>query len=308
MDICVTGGAGFIGSHLVERLLGAGHSLLVVDNLSSGHKKNLPQHPKLRFLQKSVLDLEAGDLSESTDAVLHLAAKASVQASWENPQSCHDANLTSTVHLIELIAQLKIPRLAIASSAAVYGPQAQLPVKEIHPTHPASPYGIQKLVSEQYGQLYAGHAGFSFVALRLFNVFGPRQSPDSVYSGVISRFVKAMKEDQEITLFGDGKQSRDFVYVEDVARAFERATTVNLDGGASLICNIGTGKQTSLLQLIDTLHASIPSWGKNVEYKPTRSGDIRHSLADVTEASEHLDWRSEWSLADGLKRYLESSR
>ncbi len=187
----------------------------------------------------------------------------------------------------------------------MYGEQTQLPISEERPTRPLSPYGWQKLCSEQYACLFSQKLGLSFVGLRLFNVFGPRQLPDSSYSGVISIFVNAMKQDLPITIYGDGTQTRDFIYVKDVAIALTKALVAPLTSGSCLVCNIGTGKPTSLLQLVQILKEGFSQWKSSINFVPDRPGDIRHSQADISKASLLLDFTPQWSIESGLQALIQ---
>ncbi len=306
----ITGGCGFIGSHLTEKLLLDGYQVIVIDNLRTGQRQNLPQHPDLFFLEKDVNHLQPEDLANFSQiaGIAHLAAIPSVTESWLNPVTVHENNLSATLHIIELCEKLSIPRLTMASSAAVYGNIDQLPITENLPTQPISPYGLQKLVSEQYASLFASHYNFSFVGLRLFNVFGPRQRADSPYSGVISIFSALMQEGKDITIYGDGSQTRDFIFVKDVAIAFAQALTVQLHRGETLICNIGTGKSTSLLQLVEGLKLSIPQWSSQMKFAASRLGDIQHSLANIDQANKTLNFSPEWSVNSGLQELMMSDQ
>ncbi|MCP2727696.1 NAD-dependent epimerase/dehydratase family protein [Limnofasciculus baicalensis] len=306
MHFVVTGGAGFIGSHLTEKLLSEGYRVTVVDNLSTGCLSNLPNHPQLKLLQKDILTCQPDDFSEPIDGIAHLAATPSVTASWLEPLAAHDNNLSATVRVIELCQMLKIPKLVFASSAAVYGNQTQLPIVESLPTHPISPYGLQKLVSEEYASLFCQKLGLSFIGLRFFNVYGPRQMPDSPYSGVISIFVKAMKEGFPITIYGNGAQTRDFIYVKDVAMALTKALIAPREPGSSLICNLGTGKTTSLLQLVDILKTCFPEWKSDINFAAERIGDIRDSQADISKVSSILGFAPQSSIAAGMAGLVES--
>lgn len=306
MHFLVTGGAGFIGSHLTEELLSQGYQVTVVDNLSTGSLANLPQHPNLKFIQKDVFDCQTSDFDTRIDGIAHLAASPSVTESWLKPRAIHDNNLSATMVMIELCQQLNIPRLVFASSAAVYGQQTNLPIYEDLPLQPMSPYGLQKLVSEQYANLFSENMGFAFVGLRLFNVYGPRQQPNSQYSGVISVFSAAMRQGLPINIYGDGSQTRDFVFVKDVAIAFRQALTVERPKVSSLSCNIGTGKSTSLLELVETLAGLFPQWSAGKNFAPPRTGDIPHSLADISKACSNLGFTPRYSLAEGLDLLVKS--
>jgi UDP-glucose 4-epimerase len=306
MHFIITGGAGFIGSHLTEQLLSEGHQVTVVDNLATGSLQNLPDHPHLRLLQKDVSTCQPEDFTDRIDGIAHLAATPSVTESWLKPLDAHHNNLSATIAVIQLCKSLNIPRLVFASSAAVYGNPTKLPISEEQQTSPISPYGLQKLVSEQYASLFAKHLGFSFVGLRFFNVFGSRQVPNSQYSGVISIFVAAMQQSLPITIYGDGTQTRDFIYVKDVANGFAKALTIPLESGSCLICNLGTGKSTSLVQLVDILKTCFPQWQSETKFAPSRSGDIQHSQADISNASSLLGFTPQWSAHSGLQLFIES--
>jgi UDP-glucose 4-epimerase len=306
MHFIVSGGAGFIGSHVTEQLLLEGHDVTVVDNLSTGSLQNLPEHPRLRFLEKDISLCQPEDFHASIDGIAHLAATPSVTASWLQPLEAHHNNLSATIAVIQLCQALNIPRLVFASSAAVYGNPTQLPISEVQQTSPISPYGLQKLVSEQYASMFAQQFGFSFVGLRFFNVFGPRQLPNSQYSGVISVFVEAMRQDLPVTIYGDGTQTRDFIYVKDVANGFVKALTSQLESGSSLICNLGTGKSTSLIQLVDMLKICFPQWQAETKFALPRLGDIQHSQADIKLASSRLGFSPQWSVQSGLESFIQS--
>jgi UDP-glucose 4-epimerase len=306
MHYIITGAAGFIGSHLTEQLLAEGHSVTAVDNLTTGSLNNLPNHPRLQFLQKDILTCQPEDFNGKVDGIAHLAATPSVMESWWQPLEKHHNNLSATVAVIQLCQALGIPKLVFASSAAVYGGQISLPIAEHHPTAPMSPYGLQKLVSEKYANLFAQQLGFSFVGLRLFNVFGPRQRPNSPYSGVISIFVSAMQQGLPITIYGDGTQTRDFIYVKDVAIAFTKALTTPMTSGESLTCNIGTGNSISLMQLVNSLKPCFPGWNADVRFAPTRTGDIQHSQADISQADSRLGFSARWSIQSSMQPFVQS--
>jgi UDP-glucose 4-epimerase len=307
MHYLVTGGAGFVGSHVTEQLLSEGHRVTVVDNLATGCLSNLFPHPRLTVIQKDVLDCQPTDFHSSIDGVVHLAATASVNESWLDPLTIHRNNISTLLAVILLCKTLGISKLVFASSAAVYGNTIQLPVVETSPTHPISPYGLQKLVCEQYGSLFAQKFDLSFIGLRLFNVFGPRQRSDSSYSGVISIFTAAMQQGAPITLYGRGTQTRDFIYVKDVAQAFSRALKYDMKPGTSLICNIGTGSGVSVNQLLEGLTELFPQWRLAPQVVPARSGDIQHSRADISRAIAELGFTPQWSLQSGLQVLVESS-
>ncbi|NJL53887.1 NAD-dependent epimerase/dehydratase family protein [bacterium] len=284
----VTGGAGFIGSHVAEQLLAAGHQVTVIDNLSTGKRANLSQHTRLALLQKDLTSCVPSDFTQPVDGIAHLAATPSVELSWLQPLPAHHNNLSITLAALELCHQLQCPRFIFASSAAVYGIPQRLPITEDHPTFPISPYGLQKLVSEQYGQLFAQQWGFCFVALRLFNVFGDRQDPNSPYSGVISKFTKAMRDNSPITIYGDGAQTRDFINVRGVAKVFAEVLTTPLEMSSVSIFNVGTNQAVTVLDLINTLQKNYPTWEREVRFAQARLGDIKDSVSNSDRIMERL--------------------
>ncbi|MGB3512083.1 MAG: NAD-dependent epimerase/dehydratase family protein [Microcoleaceae cyanobacterium] len=304
MHIIITGGAGFIGSHLCELLLEKGDKVIVVDNLTTGKLTNLPQHPDLSLIQKDILTCQATDFPQSIDGIVHLAATPSVNTSWLKPLEIHQNNLSSTLVVIELCQALKIPKLVFASSAAVYGNPIKLPVTESHSTQPLSPYGLQKLCSEQYLNLFAQKYNFSAVNLRFFNAFGSRQDPNSPYSGVISIFVNAMKKNLPITIFGNGKQTRDFIYVKDIVNGLYQALIKPIQPGHSLTCNLARGQKTSLLELINILRNCFPQWIYSVNFAPARLGDIIHSQADISMALSELEFKPNWDIELAFSDFL----
>ena len=306
MHFIVTGGAGFIGSHLTEQLLSEGHNVTVIDDLSTGNLKNLPKHPHLHFLHKNILDCQPQDFAQRIDGIAHLAATPSVNQSWDEPLECHHNNLSAVLAVLLLCQALDIPRVVFASSAAVYGNKVHLPISEDQPTMPISPYGLQKLVSEQYANLFAQKLDISFIALRLFNVFGPRQDPNSPYSGVISIFTKAMQTGMPIAIYGDGKQTRDFVFVKDVADAFTKALTIPFPAGSCITCNVGTGQETSLLDLIDDFKTNFIDWNSEIQFASSRSGDIQYSQADISRIFSLLNFKPKWSVASGINVLVKS--
>jgi UDP-glucose 4-epimerase len=308
MHFLITGGLGFIGSHLVEQLLSDDHEITIVDDLSSGRRENVPASDRVKLIIKDVLDLDATNLGSPIQGAVHLAAIPSVNSSWTQSRLSHDSNLTATLRMLELCIALKIPRLVFASSAAVYGEPGSVPIDENHSTRPISPYGLQKLASEDYGRLFAGRASFSFVALRLFNVYGPRQVADSPYSGVISRFSEAARTGRPATIYGDGSHTRDFVFVKDVAAAFEAALTRDSKSKDTLVCNIGTGKATSIHALADHMGKFSRSGSLRVSNEPLPSGDITHSCANIAAARRYLGYEPRCSLEEGLRLMFDEGR
>ena len=299
----ITGGAGFIGSHLVEWLLQAEHRVTVIDDFSTGARDNLPTHPKLEVVAQDLLTLTSERLTGPFAAVVHLAALPSVNDSWVHLAQAHAVNLTGTVRVIELTRQLKIPRVVFASSAAVYGDTDAVPIEEMRRLRPASPYGLQKVSSEEYGRLFAGK-NLSFIALRFFNVFGPRQVAGSPYSGVITKFASAMRGNEPVTIFGGGGQTRDFVYVKDIAIGITRSLeTPGLD--PFTVCNLGSGSAVSIRELVATMRGFFPHWPGSVREAPARPGDILRSAADIGAAQRLFSYRPRYSLESGLAEMLQ---
>jgi UDP-glucose 4-epimerase len=307
MRLLVTGGAGFIGSHFVDLVVGGGSEVVVVDDLSSGTADSLPGDGRVQLLKKDFGTCNAQDFAGSFDAIVHLAAQPSVVTSWEQPMQAHESNLSLTLHAIMLAHELNIKRVIFASSAAVYGKPSEIPTRESSQTSPSSPYGLQKLTSERYGELFAGALGLTFVGLRFFNVFGPRQSPSSPYSGVISKFLAAMQRGLSVNMTGDGQQTRDFIYVKDVAAALQAAVTKIPDETPWLVLNIGTGVPTSILKLHRELSRFFPDGDSVPTFLPGVPGDIRYSTAWTAAATEVLGFCPRYSLQDGLSELVQDS-
>lgn len=299
--ILITGGAGFIGSHTVELLLQQDVQVTVLDNLSSGKLTNLElSHPNLEFVEGDILEFPlVSDLVLGCDAVLHLAAIASVPLSMENPIYSFQVNMQGFLHVLEAVRTSGRPiRLVYASSAAVYGDAAKLPCSDEQPLQGdlLSPYALQKFDNELYADFYARQHAISSLGMRYFNVYGHRQDPNSPYSGVISLFLGAYKENKELTIFGDGKQSRDFISVKDIARA----NVLALQNDYSGVLNIATGTPETLLNMIKYLeeaggHPAV------INYKEARAGDIRASYASTQMAKKHLGFEYTISLSEGMK-------
>lgn len=304
MRVLVTGGAGFIGSHSVEALIAAGHEPVVFDDLSTGRRDNLG--PEIPLVEASILDFSAlRQAMEGCEAVLHLAAIVSVPRSFEQPLECHAVNATGSLHVFEAARQAGVRRVAQASSAAIYG-EAAPPIAEDSPPAPLSPYGLHKRMAEEYGRLYALHHGLEVVSLRYFNIYGPRQDPGSPYSGVLSRFADALTTGQPTRIFGDGQQTRDFVFVGDVARANLAALTApGVFAGEAF--NIGTGRPVTILETHAAIAAAAGRQGARALLEPPRAGDIRHSHARVDAARERLSWQARTSLEGGIRLTLEAS-
>jgi len=304
--VLLTGGAGFIGSHIAERLLAGGHSVVVLDNLYAGKMQNLKRcsdDPNFRFIKGDIRDKKAVDAAiAGIDAVIHQAALTSVPLSIKNPKFVYSVNVAATTSLIESCVKNEVARFVFASSSSVYGAAKKMPVSENAPTRPLSPYGESKLHVEKYCQKFWDEHGLETVCLRYFNVYGPRQTAGQ-YAGVISRFFDRLRNKLPPIIYGDGEQTRDFVYIDDVVEATILA--LDCEKAAGKILNIGTGKATSLNQLSRTFMKIMRCSNVKPKYVAPRAGDIRHSLADITKAKEILGYRPKVSLEQGLKKFIE---
>ncbi len=305
MQVFVSGGAGFIGSHLTERLLERGHTVLVYDNLSTGKWENLPvTHGDLEFIQGDIRNAAlVTELMQGMDAAVHLAAVASVQASIDDPVTTHQTNFDGTINLLEAARKNDVKRFLYACSAAVYGNTAEIPVSEDAIPNPLSPYAADKLAGEESLLDYYSRFGLAATSFRFFNIYGPRQDPSSPYSGVISIFVDRLMSNKPVTVFGDGEQTRDFVYVADLVDLLVEA--LEESRGAGGIFNVGTGTRHSLLELLDNLEKLS---GKKIDrhHEPARSGDILHSCADITRLKQTFGSAPSTPFDQGLKKLLES--
>ncbi len=295
--ILVTGGAGFIGSHTVEALLAAGLRVRVLDNFSSGKRENLPEDAGLEVLHEDIRDAAAMTAAmRGVDRVLHLAAQVSVQQSVERPVESNAVNIGGFLTVLEAARQANVRRFVYASSAAVYGLPESIPLSERSRVLPLSPYGLEKSVNDQYAALYRELYGAPSLGLRYFNVYGPRQDPKSPYAGVISKFFDFIQQGKPLTVFGDGQQTRDFVYVKDVAEANRRALFAERSG----VCNVATGKSGTLLDLIEVLKLCV---GRELEVvlQPARSGDIPRSATRVDTLIDMLGFVPQTDLLAGLR-------
>lgn len=298
----VTGGAGFIGSHLVEALLARGASVRVVDNLATGHLRNLAHLKGFEFVRGDLADpTVARRAVEGMEFVLHHAAIPSVPRSVADPVATHRANVDATLNVLMAAREARVRRVVYAGSSSVYGETDVLPKREDLPPRPQSPYALQKLVGEEYCRLFFHLYGLETVTLRYFNVFGPRQDPASPYSGVISLFLAALTEGRRPTVHGDGEQTRDFTYVTNVVDAVLRACEV--PGVAGMVINVATGRRISVNQLLATL---CQLWGEGVQpvYGDPRPGDIRHSQADIARARTLLGYEPRVDFVEGLRRTI----
>jgi len=304
MRALVTGGAGFIGSHLVERLVREGHQARAFDNLTTGKRENLAHVPGAELMVGDIRDTEAlARAMSGCDLVFHQAAIVSVPYSIEHPQESLDVNLRGTLNVLEAARGAKVKRVVMASSAAIYGENPELPKRESMTPSPISPYGLEKLASEHYLSIWSKLFGLETVALRYFNVFGPRQDPSSAYSGVISVFVDRILRGAPLTIFGDGEQFRDFVYVANVVDAnMLAATRPNVSGRAY---NVGCGARTTLNELAQML-GRIAGVAVAPRHDAPRAGDIGESIADIARARAELTYAPKVGVEEGLRELVES--
>ena len=301
----VTGGAGFIGSHLVEALAERGERVRVLDDFSTGRRENLAAvADHIELLEGDVADPETVERAVAgCDYVLHLAAIASVQASLENPRRTHQVNVNGTLNVLEAARRASVQRVVFASSAAVYGDHTALPLREELPPCPLSPYAATKAAGEAYCSAFHASYGLPTVALRFFNVYGPRQDPANPYSGVISIFAARIARGERPVIYGDGKQTRDFVYVTDVARA--ALLVCEQEAAVGDVFNVAGGKQTSVLRLAAVLNQVLDT-SLTPTFAPARSGEVRFSQADVRRAREALEWEPQVTLQEGLSRLVRA--
>jgi UDP-glucose 4-epimerase len=308
--VLVTGGAGFIGSHLAERLLGEGHAVTVLDNLSTGRRENVPSQAEL--VEADVGDREAVDSTFARaqfDAVFHIAGQASIRRSFAEPEVDLRTNVVGTVNVLRGCIESGVPRLLNASSMTVYGEPEVVPTPEDVPCIPVSYYGVTKYAAERYAHVTAARADveLAVTSLRMFNVFGPRQSIANPYQGVLAIFIGNVLRREPITIHGDGEQTRDFVYVDDAVDAWLRVLDDSSTAGSVL--NVGSGRETSVNQLADTvlgaLGESRGSW--ELRHEPAQLGDQRRAAADVSAMSA-LGWSPETTFAAGIERTLEWAR
>jgi UDP-glucose 4-epimerase len=299
MQILVTGGAGFIGSNIADRLIEEGHQVVIADNLSSGKKEYI--NPKANFYQFDIRDAELEKVFKNHEIshVIHHAAQIDVQLSIKDPLFDAENNILGTINLLENCRKYEVEKIIYASSAAVYGEPEYLPIDEGHPIKPMSAYGISKYTPEHYIKMYAELYNLKYTILRYANAYGPRQDPKGE-GGVISIFVDQMLKGEDPIIFGDGEQTRDFIHVYDLVKA----NLFALEKADNELLNISTAERNSVNQLVDHLQQILSSELKAV-YHPARDGDIKHSALANHKAKEVLDWEPEYSFIEGLKQTLE---
>lgn len=300
MKYVVTGGAGFIGSHIVEELAGRGHDVVIIDNLSTGREENIAPFlgsDRVSCARVSITDQSAlCTACQSADGIFHEAAIASVPRSVADPLGVHEVNATGTLNVLVAARESGVGKVVFASTAAVYGDRPVLPSREDTATNPLSPYAASKLSSESYCSVFSSLYGMQCISLRYFNVFGPRQDPASPYSGVITKFITRALSNSPLVIYGAGRQTRDFVYVKDVVAANIRA----MESGVSGVFNIASGRQSNLLTLAEMI-MEITSVTVPIRFEPPVPADVRDSLADISRAGRVLGYAPAFSLKQGLE-------
>jgi UDP-glucose 4-epimerase len=312
MKYLVTGGAGFIGSHIASTLLERGDVVRILDNFSTGKRENVELLIKqfgakqLEVMEGDVRDTSrVADAVEGIDILFHEAAFVSVPQSMEEPQECLDVNITGTSLLFDAARKAGVRRGVVASSAAVYGESEAFPLFEETPLMPKSPYAVSKRVDEMYAEMFTNSFGFEVVALRYFNVYGPRQRPDSMYAAAVPIFARRLLDGKPITIYGDGGQTRDLINVRDIARA--NITASEHPDASGKIFNVCTGVETRLLDLLDVLYEMFPNAPKH-EFAAPRAGDLYRSVGSPQKALDVMGFKAQVSLADGLKETVEWMR
>jgi nucleoside-diphosphate-sugar epimerase len=304
MRYLVTGGAGFIGSNTVDELVRRGHSVVVLDDLSSGKEENLSEvRSKITFVKGSITDIEAVQKAmQQAEYVIHLAARTSVPRSVKDPLDTNRINVDGTLNVLIAARDNRVKRVVFAASSSAYGETPTLPKREDMQPQPISPYGVSKYVGELYAQAFGRCYGMETVCVRYFNIFGPRQDPDSPYSGVLSRFATAFLEDQQPVIFGDGEQTRDFTFVDNAVQANLLACEAPTASGG--VFNVGTGSRVSLNQTLEYLRR-ISGKKLQAKYDPPRDGDIRDSQADISRARQVLGYEPTVMFEEGLERTFD---
>ena len=304
MRYVVTGGAGFIGSNTVDELVRRGETVIVLDDLSSGKEDNLAEvRSKISFIKGSITDLEAvRKAMQSADYVIHLAARTSVPRSVKDPIDTNKINVEGTLNVLVAARDAKVKRVVFAASSSAYGETPTLPKVETMQPEPISPYGVAKYAGELYAQMFGRVYGLENVSLRYFNIFGPRQDPDSPYSGVLAKFCTAFLEKTQPLVFGDGEQSRDFTFVENAVEA--NLLACEAPNASGKVFNIGTGARITLNQTLALL-ANLTGNKPETKYEPPRDGDIRDSQADIKQARDILNYEPFVSFEEGLRRTVE---
>lgn len=307
MKLVITGGAGFIGSNLCGHMLNLGHEVVCVDNLSTGHYQNIEQlesNSNFTFSKSDITDFEKMlELTKGTDVVFHQAALGSVPRSIDNPIATNDANINGFLNVLTAAKENGVDRFIYAASSSTYGDNYDLPKVEEKIGNPLSPYAVTKLVNELYAKVFSDLYGIKTIGLRYFNVFGPQQDPNGAYAAVIPKFINLINEGKSPVIHGDGSQSRDFTYIENVLHANECALNVEDESAFNQIYNVACGKSEKLIditkRLIEKINPNI-----KIEFGPTRRGDIKDSLADISKISTKLGYEPKVSVLEGLDKTI----
>ncbi len=303
----VTGGAGFIGSNIVKRLLENGNSVRVIDNLSTGKRENLASiHSDIDFIEDTICNPDSmRRAARRIDIIFHQAALPSVPRSIENPEASHANNITGTLNVLRAAHAQGVKRVIYAASSSAYGDTPTLPKVETMPPNPLSPYAVTKLAGEYYCQVFSSAYALETISLRYFNVFGPHQNPDSQYAAVVPKFIRSLLSDQSPVIYGDGEQTRDFTYIDNVVTANIMASRAEKTQGE--VINIATASRTSVNRLFKLLQ-NITQTNIQALYQPQRGGDVKHSLADISRAVKLIGYRPVIELETGLKLTVEWMR
>jgi UDP-glucose 4-epimerase len=304
MRVLITGGCGFIGANLAYGLLEENHDVYVVDNLSNGNINRIENFKKkVNFFEGDICDDEIiNNLASKVDIIFHLAAQVSVYDSIKNPIKDAKTNILGTINILQASLEQNIKKLILFSSAAIYGDPVKLPIKENHAKNPKSPYGFSKLVSECYAIFYRDNYPVNITVIRPFNVYGPMQNPNSPYSGVISIFIKHALENKDLIIYGDGKQTRDFIFIDDLIRL---CTLILNDKRAdNKIFNAATGNETTINDLAQEIIQLLNSKSK-IKYEAARKGDIKRSFADISYINQEIDFIPKYSIEEGLKKFID---
>lgn len=305
LKVVVTGGAGFIGSHIVEHWIKAGAEVHIIDNLRTGFLSNVNMFPQAVFHNVSVTEREkVFSILENTDYVHHLAAMISVPESVDKPHECVEININGLLNVLDACKENGVKKIVFSSSAAIYGENPESPKRIDMNPQPKSPYGITKLDGEYYLKMYNEQYNLGAVSLRYFNVFGPRQDPKSQYAAAIPIFIEKALKDESITIYGDGEQTRDFIYVKDVVKANVLAATNNNVNG---VFNVALGASSSINEIAKGIVKTTQS-NSEIVYKPERKGDIKHSLANVSETTKELKFIPDFNLQSGLDLTIDYFR
>ena len=303
--VLVTGGAGFIGSNLADALINQGSEVTIIDNLVTGFRENLDEiSGEFEFIEGDINDTRAVEKAlEGVEVVFHQAALPSVPRSVDNPAETHEACVDGTFNLLLKAKDAGVRRVVYAASSSAYGDQKTLPKIETMSPEPLSPYAAAKLVGEYYCSVFNNVYGLETLSLRYFNVFGPRQNPSSMYSGVISRFIDALMKGEKPVIYGDGEQSRDFTFIENVVQA--NINAAQTERGVGKVMNVANGERISLNELLDVLKGVTGKTDVSAVFKPERKGDVKHSQADNTRAIDWLGYEKVIDLEEGLKRTID---